>query len=94
MYKINRPDIEIKEGNITTYIDQEELNLEELKCPCCSKDLEYSENSKTVGQGTSENVMKFSCSDCHLTFKGIEDRHQFVNFVEFYNFVKSRLNHA
>lgn len=80
MYKIEK---EIKKGKLTRY---EDIELPDLFCPCCSKKLVYGEEN-SAGQ----KIMKFGCSDCELTFTGLEDPYRYLDFEDFYNFVKNRL---
>ena len=80
MYKIEKT---INNGELTRY---EDVELPELSCPCCGKQLNYCEESLQ-----RQKLLSFHCIDCDLKFEGMEDPYRYLGFEDFYNFVKSRI---
>ena len=80
MYKIEKT---IKNGKLTRY---EDVELPELICPCCSEPMKYYESSLQ-----NQKLLSFHCIDCDLKFEGMEDLYRYIDFEDFYNFVKSRI---
>ena len=92
---ISHPEIPIttiKDGKkFVTYIDAYTENLEDVLCPCCGKPLQFFEEKEQLKQGASAIIFHLVCSDCTLDFHGLNDYHVFSTYLDFIDFVRSRL---
>ena len=79
------PDVPRKEGNKTIY---EDVELQDLNCPCCGNPMKYKETKAQLSQGPMNKVFKFRCDDCLLLF---QENDFSTTFMEFYEFVKEKV---
>ncbi len=92
MITIKNPDKEIVTGKLTIYEDVPDTILEDLNCPCCRRPMLFTESDRLIDQTGCIHNFRFSCSSCHLEFLGLQDYYHFNDVVDFYTFVKDRLN--
>lgn len=76
---------------LTVYTDVQDTVLDDLQCPFCGRNLEYAAERITIGMGRTQKQHLLTCSECCLTFTGIENRSHFANFEAFYEFVKDKI---
>ena len=89
---VKNDDKEIKIGpNATRYEDVEDTIVKDIKCPFCGRNLVYDVERVQAGMGRMQKIHKLSCSECCLTFAGVENRSHFKTFTDFYKFVKEKI---
>jgi transcription elongation factor Elf1 len=83
---------ETKDGNkLTIYEDVEDTVLDDIQCPFCNNNMEYSEDFITLAMGRKLKKFILSCENCCLKFEGTEAKSKFPTVEDFYNFVKDKI---